>query len=47
MAIVFGLVSATVIALFVVPGLYLQLTPDVINNTVNVSGGGTGALKEG
>ncbi len=28
MAIVFGLISATFIALLVVPGLYLQLTPD-------------------
>ncbi|MEO1134801.1 MAG: efflux RND transporter permease subunit, partial [Cyanobacteria bacterium J06639_1] len=28
MAIIFGLMSATAIALFVVPGLYLQLTPD-------------------
>ncbi|MEM8638169.1 MAG: efflux RND transporter permease subunit [Cyanobacteria bacterium P01_G01_bin.54] len=28
MAIVFGLMSATIIALFVIPGLYLQFTPD-------------------
>ncbi len=28
MAIIFGLLSATIIAFFVVPGLYLQLTPD-------------------
>ncbi len=28
MAIIFGLLSATIIALFVIPGLYLQLTPD-------------------
>ncbi|MGB3518492.1 MAG: efflux RND transporter permease subunit [Elainellaceae cyanobacterium] len=33
MAIVFGLVSATAIALLVVPGLYLQLTPDVVKDT--------------
>ncbi|MEM7796389.1 MAG: efflux RND transporter permease subunit, partial [Cyanobacteria bacterium P01_C01_bin.118] len=28
MAIIFGLMSATLIALLVVPGLYLQLTPN-------------------
>jgi multidrug efflux pump subunit AcrB len=31
MAIIFGLLSATVIALVVVPGLYLQLTPNQTN----------------
>ncbi len=44
MAIVFGLVSATAIALLVVPGLYLQLTPDIPNLQVRGAGDASARL---